>query len=412
MPLAIRIAWRFLFRSRTTLAQKFFTVVSVLNVAVSVMLFLLIHSVMGGFAVSLESTLMGLEPPLVYRLAPGQARAELMQRFDIFAKQNPHWQFEAKWGAQFDGLVHVFDDPPLAARVRLLSRGLADVAGSKIKIYFLPDYDETQFGGDAQAILVGEKLYERLRFLPGDEERLTVLNPFADLGPSGEMEPGEAEYTVAGIVKSDFVPFDSSAILMSEAGFLRITKAALTPWRLDIFTPDPYQAQDIKRAWQDAFPTEGKNLSVWSDRNDNRLRALRLERFVFHLIFGMVLVIAGVNLAAVVQLAALSRKNDAALLEALGMKRSGLMVLHLAQGAILGILGAVLGVFFAWLVLFVQQHGFPIIPLAAYGDLILRLDFGAALVVLGLGPVLAVVLALIPATRRLPRETADILRGA
>ncbi|HLD45740.1 MAG TPA: hypothetical protein VJC18_09920, partial [bacterium] len=64
MPITFAIALRFLFRSAKTRQIGVFTVVSVLGIAASVFVFLLIDTIINGLTSHLQASLIGFEAPL------------------------------------------------------------------------------------------------------------------------------------------------------------------------------------------------------------------------------------------------------------------------------------------------------------------------------------------------------------
>lgn len=89
---------------------------------------------------------------------------------------------------------------------------------------------------------------------------------------------------------------------------------------------------------------------------DVRIGALPIERlahqsqilWLFLMAAGCVLLIAAINLASLMLLRSLSRRHDAAVRVALGAPRSRLVVPALAEGALVGLCGAAIGLVLAW----------------------------------------------------------------
>lgn len=395
MRLELFIAGRFLFRSRTTVAQRFFTVLSVVNVAFSVMLFLLIHLVMNGFANSLAETLMGVEPPVMLRMMSGEKQEDIKKRLEHFSQKNTQWHFTHQQGATFDGLIQVAGENTLAAKVIMSASGVRLTSEGKRKIYWFDDPENKNARELAKnQIVVGIKLYEKLPFLPGEKENITIINPVGDIGPAGDLVPQTADFYIAGVLDTGFSAFDATAVFVSEEGLERLASAGLVKRYFEIYPKDKNAASHIKSAWLGEYPDDAQKISVWSDHNDNRLRALKLERVIFHLIFGIVLVISGVNLGAIARLNHLSRRRDGAILEALGMRPAQLLFTHIIQGAWLGLIGAAGGIVLAALVLLVQSQGINIIPLNGYGDVTLVLNPALCALVLFVTPLFAILLSL------------------
>lgn len=409
MPLSFAIAWRFLFKARKSAAQVIFSAISVLSIAFSVMLFMLIHVVLYGFSGHLEESLLGFEAPLALTVPLG-AEAAVQTTVEAFAALHPEFGIKILAEREFDGLIRVLDDPPQGVRVRTVGHTIPGIESGRLKVYFQEDTIAGPFQRNSSAVLIGEKLYERLRFLPGSAEIVTLTNPFAELGPAGELEPAVAEFTVAGIVASGFLEFDSTAVLIGEAGFKKVADAALFRPTLLLYPKEGSDVDEIKRAWEESGVGTGAVLKTWKEKNDNRFRALAVEKVTFFTLFALVMLVSCFNLAGVIVLFGVAKAREAAIFLTLGLSQGAVRTVYVGIGLILGGLGALIGVTLA--LALVGLKDFLVDPASAtlFAEMPLKVEPLLPLVLAIATPLLAAAIAFVPADRLARLKIAEGLR--
>jgi lipoprotein-releasing system permease protein len=82
----------------------------------------------------------------------------------------------------------------------------------------------------------------------------------------------------------------------------------------------------------------------WQQANQPLFAALALERRMGLFIIGLIIAIATLNITTMLILVVVERRRDIAILGALGAKRIGVMLVFIIEGAVVGALGALVGV--------------------------------------------------------------------
>lgn len=408
MKLVFDIALRFLLTARQSRSLKLFTIISIGGIACSVMLFLLIDSVIHGMFAHLEKSLTGFDAPIVLTLNAD----EIPQAQTDFRSFNRLHNQDLKLSAisQFEGLIEVSGQTPIGLRVRSVSQDYLKRSDLNVQIFWDEGYNDDVFANSPDLILLGEQLYQKLQFVPGVEQQVYVTNPFADLGPSGDIEPVSQMFRVAGIFNTGRTELDDAFALISYAGMSTVSNPILTENQLLIhaFFLD---AEFLKTKLLRNFPQYEGKLQTWLDRNAHLLKAMRLERLVYAGVFVFVMMVSCFNLAGVVAIFAISKAREAALLKTLGLTRRNILGVFSLQGIVMGSVGAIFGVVMALTVMALfkysafslpHSYGFTELPILVRTSTILTLLLGT--------PAVCLVVSYFPAKRFAASDIIETLR--
>lgn len=396
------LAWRFLGAARRQRALALFSLVTALGIAGSVGLFLAVSTVMDGFSEHLRAALQGFDAPLVVEYAPAQTQAVakvLKASLDsVYAVR------------EFDGLVTVDTDPPTGVKVRAVGSDYLTAKAQSLDIHWSEGNSPKTFSEAEPVILLGEGVYKRLRFFPGERERVQVTHPFAELGPAGEIEPQEGTFTVAGIFSTGFREFDDSYALISQGAIEALADDALLRHKsfLEINEADLETVRE-----QTLLHLQGTKAKVlsWRERNATLLKAMHLEHLVFSGLFALIVLIACFNVAGVVALFGAGRAREAAVLLTLGLPRRRVAAIFLYLAGILGVVGTVLGIGFGELVVFgLNASGALSAPSYQYSDVWLKPDLITAAWLFVCMPFVAAAAAYFPARAVAKGDVAQTLR--
>lgn len=88
----------------------------------------------------------------------------------------------------------------------------------------------------------------------------------------------------------------------------------------------------------------GLHVKNWMDNNSQLLNALRSQRMTTQMIRGFVGLAVGLGIASVLAVSVVQRTREVGILRAMGSTREQILRVFLAQGAMLGAMGAVFGV--------------------------------------------------------------------
>ena len=103
---------------------------------------------------------------------------------------------------------------------------------------------------------------------------------------------------------------------------------------------------NVKQVVSNVSSTLGNSYTMvdWQQANQPLFAALALERRMGLFIIGLIIAIAALNITTMLILVVVERRRDIAILNALGATRTGVMLLFVIEGAVVGAIGAIGGV--------------------------------------------------------------------
>ncbi|MBN1283135.1 MAG: ABC transporter permease [Proteobacteria bacterium] len=204
-------------------------------------------------------------------------------------------------------------------------------------------------------VLLGAAMARRLA--QGGEDRLKLLIP----SPDGQRFVG---ISPAGTFESGMHDYDAEFILMDiglARGLFGAGGRAASGIELRIAAPEA--AQEVARAVERGMGPPFSATS-WDELNRDLLSAVRLERLVSALIMGIMLVVAALNIIAVLVLTTIRRLPEISMLKALGLTDREVSRIFVRNGLSVGMKGVAAGLATGIAVSFLVQK-LRLIPLEA-----------------------------------------------
>ena len=148
---------------------------------------------------------------------------------------------------------------------------------------------------------------------------------------------------LAGTFHSGLFEYDSTWIYvgLETAGAFAGNVHAAAVMSVQVKEPDNVKqvAANISRQIGDSY-----TIVDWQQANQPLFAALALERRMGLFIIGLIIAIATLNITTMLILVVVERRRDIAVLSALGATRTGVMLVFIIEGAVVGALGAIAGV--------------------------------------------------------------------
>ena len=189
--------------------------------------------------------------------------------------------------------------------------------------------------GDHRHVVLGEGLARQLEVGPGESVVLLVNTPTGQLGA--------AEAEVAGVFSSFSQEFDDAALLLplSLARELAQVEGAHA-WL--VFLQDTSTTASALGPVRNALPADEFDVQPWYTLAEFYARASALFQQQLDLVKGIVVFIILLGIGNTMMMSVLERTGEIGTVMALGNTRASVMRGFLLEGALLGLLGAVLGV--------------------------------------------------------------------
>ncbi|MCI0400884.1 MAG: lipoprotein-releasing ABC transporter permease subunit [Gammaproteobacteria bacterium] len=333
-PFEIFIGLRYTRAKRRNHFISFISLISMLGVALGVLALITVLSVMNGFEKELRERILGMASHAMV-VEQGRALQNWPQVAEgILAQPRVHGvapfiRGEAMLvhGQRVNGVVVRGISPSDEPNVSIVADRMMSGKLSALK--------PGEYG-----IILGRSLADALDVKVGD--KVTVVAPEATVTPAGIL-PRLRRFTVVGIFEIGMHEYDSSLALIHIDDAARLFRVEHGVTGLLVMTDDIYSAPAIVR---DAVAKLPGNFWVidWTQQHANFFRALQTEKTVMFIILALIVAVAAFNIVSTLVMVVTDKQADIAVLMTLGATPRSIMGIFIVQGAIIGLVGTILGV--------------------------------------------------------------------
>jgi len=313
---------------------SFISVISIVGLALGVLVLIAVLSVMNGFeyeirqrilGMTAHATLMGPEGPLPdwrgareIALANGAVRAAVPYVEDQAMLVN---------GSHVSGVVLRGLLPEEEASIsrlaeHMLSGKLADLRPGEYHI------------------VLGEALARELAVGVGDHVVAIVAK--GNTTPIGVM-PRMRRFEVSGIFSAGMYEYDRGLAVVSLADAARLYRLGDTVSGLRINFDDVFEAPALVR---EVALAVGDNyyVSDWTRKHANFFRSIEITKSIMFMILVLLVAVAAFNIVSTLVMIVKEKQGDIAILRTMGASPRNILEIFIVQGAVIGIVGTLLGV--------------------------------------------------------------------
>jgi lipoprotein-releasing system permease protein len=195
--------------------------------------------------------------------------------------------------------------------------------------------------------VIGAELASRLGVSPGNIVEVLPAN--------SSNTNAMRRLIVAGIFRSGLFEYDSTWIyvtLDTAASFAGNDHAT------SVMSVQVRDADKVKEVAARVLSALGNGYTTvdWQQANQPLFTALALERRMVVFIIGLIIAIAALNITTMLILVVVERRRDIAILSTLAATRSGVMLVFIIEGAVVGAIGAIAGVVLGLGLCFIGNH--------------------------------------------------------
>lgn len=332
-PLALYIGLRYTRAKRRNHFISFISLISMLGIGLGVAALITVLSVMNGFEQELRSRILGMA-----------------SHASISANQKPlhNWrQFESKAREHPDviGLAPYVEGQIMLTRGKKVSgalvrgvlpemEGQVSTVGGHMQQGQLEDLQPGEYN-----IVLGKDLAYSLRARVGDQ--ITMVTPQANFSPAGVL-PRLRRFRVAGIFDVGMYEYDRGVALVNleDASRLFQMEGGVTGVRLklkDLFDA-PRVSHELAAQLDDFL-----NVQDWTQQHANFFRAVQTEKRVMFVILALIVAVAAFNIVSTLVMVVTDKQADIAILRTLGATPGVILRVFMVQGALIGLLGTLVG---------------------------------------------------------------------
>ena len=333
-PYELFIGLRYTRAKRRTHFISFISLVSMLGIALGIAALITVMSVMNGFEKEIRARILGAAAHV--QVLGGDRGLADWESVAAAVKKHPDVVSVAPF-VQAQGLLST------GSAVRgVFVRGIVPEYENQVA-----DFSKHMKSGDLSSlqpggfgIVIGVGIARALGLRVGD--RVTLISPQGQVTPAGLM-PRLKQFTVTGIFALDHNEFDSALALvrMEDAQALYRFEGAVSGVRLKVRNVDaaPRISAELTRLLPvEAFVTD------WTKQNVNYFRAIQIEKRMMFIILTLIIAVAAFNLVYTLVMVVTDKHPDIAILRTLGASPASVMKIFVVQGAVIGVIGTLIGV--------------------------------------------------------------------
>ena len=189
-------------------------------------------------------------------------------------------------------------------------------------------------------IILGGALARALGVTLGS--RLQLITPQGSVTPAG-MVPRLRSFTVSGIFSSGHYEYDANLALihLKDAQVLYQFGENVSGLRLKLNDTD--RAPLVSRQLGDTLKIDGY-VTDWTKQNATYFRAVQIEKRMMFIILTLIIAVAAFNLVSTLVMVVTDKHPDIAILRTLGASPGMIMKIFVVQGAVVGVIGTLIGV--------------------------------------------------------------------
>ena len=338
----LRIALRYTFAFGRGHLSTFLSSLSMLGLVLAIGLLIIVLSVMNGFDKEMRERILGFVPHItVYSHLPivdWPELVKLLEQHPEVAEVTPFTQFDALFmrGGDIDTATGIgLDVGNDAATGRLLS--------------YLHKDEIVAFQQRPDGLILGVGIARRLGVNVG--EQLTLIVP--GVGPSGAPRATRFETVKLVALLNTGTELDQGAALVHLSLASRLAGLDSAVSGLRVATRNLFDAPRIGWELMNNLPP-GYYTTNWMMTHGNLYSAIQLSRDLISILLFSIIAVAAFNVVSSLVLVVFDKQGNIAILRTLGASGSDIAWIFVLQGAMIGLVGVVLGSFFgcvgAWLV--------------------------------------------------------------
>lgn len=318
---------------------SFISLTSMVGIALGVAALIVVLSVMNGFQKELRTRILGVASHL-----------------EITGSNNAlaDWQTVAALAGK---QPHVLTGAPYITAQGMLSYGQR-VQGAIIRGVLPADEDQvadlgkhmsagklTDLRGGEFGIILGADLAYNLGLQIGD--KVLVMAPQGQVTPAG-MVPRLKQFTLVGLFQIGMYEYDAGLALIHMEDAAKLYRMGNNVSGVRLKLDELFDAPEVAAALDKQLNRQDNTYFVtdWTQQHANFFRAVQMEKRVMFIILTLIVAVAAFNIVSTLVMAVTDKRADIAIMRTLGASPKSIQMIFMVQGALIGVIGTLLGAAF------------------------------------------------------------------
>ncbi len=330
-----RIGTRYLRSAHRRGFVSFVAMMSVIGLALGVAVLIVVLSVMNGFERELRARILSVTAHATLSTTDGtlgdwRAARERAQTYPGVRVAVPFVESRGLFangqrvaGAVVRGIDPVEEQQAVGIANRIEQGSVSDLRAGSYRV------------------VLGSSLAEELRVKVGDT--VVLITPEGSATPTG-IVPRMRRFTVSGLFTSGMYEFDRGLALVNIEDAARLYRLGDRVSGLRLSLEDPWEAAAIVRGFALSFNDDRVYVvSDWTRNHANFFRSIELTKSMMFLILLLIVAVAAFNIVATLVMIVKEKQTDIAILRTLGAGPRNILATFVIQGALIGLIGTLLG---------------------------------------------------------------------
>lgn len=339
-PTSLYIGLRYTRAKRRNHFISFISLASMIGIALGVMVLITVLSVMNGFDYQIRKRFFAIAPEVT--VITGQNILTNWQKTSAKIDKLPDVIGVAPYvsgkgmlirGGQIDGIQAVGVNPAIEPRVSQIANKMEEGSLESLK-------------PGKYNMIIGLELANQLGLAVGD--KVSLLTPQVSVTLAGVF-PRYRQFRISGIFHTGTgFGFESSVayINMQDAARLFPQGRAISGFHVKLH--NLYKAPSVTNLIQNVLPSS-YSVTNWTIQFGAFFQALAMEKTMLFVILLLIVAVAVFNLVSTLVMVVNDKRADIAILRTLGASPGMIMRTIIVQGAVIGLVGTVIGLLFGLL---------------------------------------------------------------
>jgi lipoprotein-releasing system permease protein len=339
LPYELFIGLRYTRAKRKNHFISFISLTSMIGIALGVAALIVVLSVMNGFQAELRTRILGVASHLEITGANNQLgdwpalaaqvkknQPEVIASAPYVMAQGMLSYGQAVQGALVRGILPGYEDK------------VADI-GENMKVGKLTDLRAGEFG-----VVLGADLAQLLGV--GIGEKVVLMAPQGQFTPTGVV-PRIKQFRVVGLFQIGMYEYDAGLALIHMDDAAKLYRMGENVSGLRLKLNDLFDAPEMSNKLAlNLNPSGAYYVTDWTQQHANFFKAVQLEKKVMFIILTLIVAVAAFNIVSTLVMAVTDKRADIAIMRTFGASPRSIMSIFIVQGALIGIIGTLIGAVF------------------------------------------------------------------